>query len=192
MRQVGDPGALDELQRELDAIERMLIGSPPRSQSVLLKQAGDLCASVGERRRALAWYGRAVNLHLELGEPPRAAALCHTILSIQPEAVRARCTLAWLALAGGRAMETREMVGEYASAARAAGQNAMAVQQLAWMFDAAADEFLRHDIVRAIRSLGDDTRAAVLATEPPSRAPLDHDELWSRVLRGTLAPPPTR
>lgn len=187
MRPEGDPEAL---QRELDAIERMLIGSPPRSQSVMLKQAGDLCASVGERRRALGWYGRAVNLHLELGEAPRAAALCHTILTLQPEAVRARCTLAWLALAGGRAMEARDMVAEYATAARAAGQNAMAVQQLAWMFEAAADEFLRHDIVRAVRALGDDARAATLAAEPAPRAPLDHDALWSRVLRGTLAPPP--
>ena len=190
MREDGEPGPLEALQRDLDEIERMLEGSPPRSRSVLLKQAGDLCASVGERRRALGWYGRAVNLHLGLGEASRAAALCHTILSIQPEAVRARCTLAWLALAGGRAMETRDMVAEYTAAARAAGQNAMAIQQLAWMFEAADDEFLRHDIVRAVRTLGDEQRAATLAAEP--RVPLDHDEVWSRVLHGTLAPPPLR
>lgn len=190
MRQVGDPGAPEELQRELDAIERRLAGSSPRNQSVLLKQAGDLCASMGERRRALGWYGRAVNLHLELGEAPRAAALCHTILSLQPEAVRARCTLAWLALAGGRTMEARQLVGEYAAAARAAGQNVVAARQLTWMLEAADDGFLRHDIVRAIRTLGDDVPSASLAIESRPNGPLDHDELWARVLRGTLAPPP--
>lgn len=190
MQQQGGPGTPDELQKQLDAIERMLAGSPPRSRSVLLKQAGDLCAAMGERRRALAWYGRAVNLHLELGEAPRASALCHTILSIQPEAVRARCTLAWLALAGGRTVEARRLVDEYASAAGRAGQNAMASQQLAWMHEAAADTLLRRDIVRAVRVLGDDTRAATLSSVPPHTAPLDHEDLWSRVLRGTLAPPP--
>lgn len=189
MRQDGDPEPLETLQRELDDIERRLAGSPPRSQSLLLKQAGDLCASVGERRRALGWYGRAVNIHLELGEAPRAAALCHTILTIQPEAVRARCTLAWLALAGGRSMETRKMVDEYAAAARAAGQNAMAAQQLAWMYDAADDTLLRRDIVRAVRSL-DEARATALSAQRPRNEPLDHDALWSRVLHGTLAPPP--
>jgi hypothetical protein len=190
LQQQGSPGTPEELQKQLDAIERMLAGSPPRSRSVLLKQAGDLCASMGERRRALAWYGRAVNLHLELGEAPRASALCHTILSIQPEAVRARCTLAWLALAGGRTVEARRLVDEYASAAGRAGQNAMASQQLAWMHEAAADTLLRRDIVRAVRLLGDDTRAAALSSVPPPTAPLDHEDLWSRVLRGTLAPPP--
>ena len=122
MRQVGDPGAPEELQRELDAIERRLAGSSPRNQSVLLKQAGDLCASMGERRRALGWYGRAVNLHLELGEAPRAAALCHTILTLQPEAVRARCTLAWLALDSvlGRDRTATVRSGRPAPAVRAA------------------------------------------------------------------------
>jgi hypothetical protein len=191
LRQVDAPGLPEELQRELDAIERRLAGTSPRNQSVLLKHAGDLCASMGERRRALGWYGRAVNLHLELGEASRAAALCHTILSIQPEAVRARCTLAWLAMAGGRTMEARQLVGEYAAAARAAGQDAMAAQQLTWMFEAADDGFLRHDIVRALRTLGDDARSATLPSESRPTGPLDHDELWARVLRGTVAPPPT-
>ncbi|MBD0319566.1 MAG: hypothetical protein ICV87_04485 [Gemmatimonadetes bacterium] len=190
MRRDGDPEPLETLQRELDDIERRLAGSPPRSQSLLLKQAGDLCASVGERRRALAWYGRAVNIHLELGEAPRAAALCHTILTVHPEAVRARCTLAWLALAGGRSMETRKMVDEYAAAARASGQNAMAAQQLAWMYEAADDTLLRRDIIRAVRSLGDEALATTLSTQRARAEPLDHDALWTRVLHGTLAPPP--
>jgi hypothetical protein len=190
LRQVDAPGAPEELQRELDAIERRLAGTSPRNQSVLLKHAGDLCASMGERRRALGWYGRAVNLHLELGEASRAAALCHTILSIQPEAVRARCTLAWLAMSGGRTMEARQLVGEYAAAARAAGQDAMAAQQLTWMFEAADDGFLRHDIARALRALNDDARSTSLPSESRPTGPLDHDELWARVLRGTLAPPP--
>jgi hypothetical protein len=84
-------------------------------------------------------------------------------------------------------MEARQLVGEYAAAARAAGQNAMAAQQLNWMFEAADDGFLRHDIIRALRALGDDARSA---SESRPTGPLDHDEFWARVLRGTLAPPP--
>jgi tetratricopeptide (TPR) repeat protein len=184
---VQNPGTL---QQELDDIERQLASSPPRAQSLLLKQAGDLCSAAGERRRALGWYGRAVNLHLELGEAPRAAALCHMILNVQPEAVRARCTLAWLALAGGRVLETRELVEQYTDSARKSGQNAMATQQLAWMHEATDDVLLRRDLVRAVRSLGDEERAAALAAARPP-APLDYPELWARVLHGTLAPPPT-
>jgi hypothetical protein len=168
---VQHPGNPESLQHELDAIEQRVAASPPRAQSLLLKQAGDLCASVGERRRALGWYGRAVNLHLELGEAPRASALCHMILTIQPEAVRARCTLAWLALAGGRTMETRELVEQYATAARGAGQNAMAAQQLAWMHEATGDVLLRRDLVRAVRSLGDEDRALALSATRPLPAP---------------------
>jgi hypothetical protein len=66
----------------------------------------------------------------------------------------------------------------------------MAARQLTWMFEAADDGFLRHDIIRAVRALGDDARSASLATESRPAGPLDHDELWARVLRGTLAPPP--
>ena len=170
-----------------------LAAAPPQSRAPLLKRAGDVCVSLGERRKALGWYGRAVDQYLELGEPEQAALICKLIIFVQPEAVRARCTLTWIALGAERHAEVAPLLKEYVEAARHAGQTTVAAQQLGWMFEAAHTEPTRARIVVGMLRLGETERAEELAAElagmPPGSGQADREELWTRVLRAAVGTP---
>ena len=183
------------------ALERVLAALPEatgKRRAFLLKRAGDVCVGMDDRRRALGWYGRAVDQHLQLGDPEQAALLCRLILHVQPDAVRARCTLTWIDLGTGQHHEAEENLARYVESARKAGQNEMATQQLGWMFAATADRIIRERVVAGMRALGQPERADALAAEAAradrSSAP-GPDELWNRVVAATVGPaaaPPGR
>lgn len=183
----------EQLETGLASVERALAKATPARRAELLTRAGDLCASMGETRPSLRWYGQAVDQYLELGESVHAARICRMILYVQPEAVRARCTLAWIDIAAGRYDAAADRIYDYAEHAREAGQEELAAQQLAWMFDAAPEgSALRERIVFALLRLGDGERAEDLsrrhrpaaADAPPAT---QRTELWTRVLEGALA-----
>lgn len=172
------------LQQVLDALPT---ASPPQ-RAFLLKRAGDLCVSMEQRGKALGWYGRAVDQSLELGDAEGAAQICRLIIFVQPEAVRARCTLTWIAIGTGDQAAAVESLGDYADAARRAGQEAIAARQLGLMFDAAADRAFRERLVFEMTTLNDVERAADLAERlrapaPPAPA---REQLWASVLDATI------
>src|SRR5687767_3979357 len=114
------------LDDALAAVNRVLTGAAGADRALLLKRAGDVCVAHGEPRRALPWYGKAVDQYLELGQPDQAAELCRLIISVQPDAVRARCTLTWIALGAERHAEAGLLLSDYVSTAIQAGQTALA------------------------------------------------------------------
>lgn len=178
------------LEAGLTAIEDSLEAAAPRTRAILLKRAGDLCASMGESRRALVWYGRAVDQYLELRDTAAAGLICRMILYVHPDAVRARCTLCWIDIAAGRHEQAATRVWEYAEAARKAGQQQVAAQQLGWMFDAAGEGPLRERIVFALLRLGDEERAGSLSQrhDPAALAlPGDQASVWAQVMEGTTS-----
>ena len=165
-----------------------------RARAALLKRAGDVCVSMGEPRKALGWYGKAVDQYLELADPEQAALLCRLIIFVQPEAVRARCTLTWIALGAEQHAEAAGLLADYVEAARTAGQTTIAAQQLGWMFEATRSEATRARIVIGMLKLGESDRAEALAAElegvaPPAGAQ-DREELWARVLQAAVGPAP--
>jgi tetratricopeptide (TPR) repeat protein len=165
-----------------------------RPRAALLKRAGDVCVSMGEPRKALGWYGKAVDQYLELADPEQAALLCRLIIFVQPEAVRARCTLTWIALGAEQHADAAGLLADYVEAARTAGQTAIAAQQLGWMFEATRSEATRARIVIGMLKLGESDRAEALAAElegvePPAGAQ-DREELWARVLQAAVGPTP--
>jgi hypothetical protein len=172
------------LQQVLDALPT---ASPPQ-RAFLLKRAGDLCVSMEQRGKALGWYGRAVDQSLELGDAEGAAQICRLIIFVQPEAVRARCTLTWIAIGTGDQGAALESLGDYADAARRAGQEAIAARQLALMFDAAADRAFRERLVFEMTTLDDVERVADLAERLRAPAPPapGREQLWARVLDATI------
>lgn len=184
------PPSADPLGEALASIEARLGSARPKQRARLLRRAGDVCASSGRQREALRWYGQAIDQLLELSDAETASTLCRMILYVQPEAVRARCTLSWLALTAERYDEAASRIQEYVSAAEAADQEELAAQQLGWMFDAAAaSSMLRALIVRLLFDLGIHGRARGLETpeEESTEAGAARHELWSRVLEGALA-----
>lgn len=178
------------LEAGLTAIEASLGNAEPRTRGILLKRAGDLCASMGEGRRALVWYGRAVDQYLELRDTAAAGLICRMILFVHPEAVRARCTLCWIDIAAGRHEQAAARIWEYAEAAGRAGQQQMAAQQLGWMFDAAGEGPLRERIVFALLRLGQGEHAGRLSQrhDPAADAQPGADaQVWSRPMEGNAS-----
>jgi hypothetical protein len=193
MQNSSSRSAADRLESALETILLALETAAPPQRAFLLKRAGDVCVSMNERRKALGWYGRAVDQHLHLGDSAQAALLCRMIVHVQPEAVRARCTLAWIAIATEQHADAVRELDAYVEAARHASQNALAAQQLGWMFEAAGSAGVREKVVAALRELGDAERADVLgaALAEGSAPVLDAEDRRARMLDATIGPPAT-
>jgi hypothetical protein len=178
----------ERLEVALKAVLEALPHATPRQRAILFKRAGDICVSVDEKRKALGWYGRAVDQHLELADADEAARICRLIIFVQPDAVRARGTLTWIEIGTSQYDSAVEHLVEYARAARQAGQTVLAAQQLTWMYDVAASPTLRERILIEMRSLADPERAAALGrhTPNPPAASLSYEQVWARVLDATV------
>ncbi len=186
----------EEVDAALAPIRESLDAAEGHERAVLLRRAGDICVQMGEPRKALGWYGRAVDQYLETGESEQAAGVCRQIIRVQPEAVRARCTLTWIALGAEKHAEAGRLLSDYISAALRAGQTELAVQQLGWMFDATRSESTRARIVVGMLKLGNTERAEALAAEFEGPLPASGDqareELWARVLQAAVGVPMAR
>jgi tetratricopeptide (TPR) repeat protein len=193
MQNSSSQSAADRLESALETILLALETAAPPQRAFLLKRAGDVCVSMNERRKALGWYGRAVDQHLHLGDHAQAALLCRMIIHVQPDAVRARCTLAWIAIATEQHADAVRELGSYVEAARQGRQNALAARQLGWMFEAAGSSEVREKVVAALRDLGDATRANALggALAEGSAPALGAAERRARMLEATIGPPAT-
>ena len=82
----------------------------PDQKARILNLAGDLCFDAGEREQALGFYGRSIDLHIAHKQYNAAVAICQKIVRLTPEVVRARCTLAWMAVARGLIEEAQEYI----------------------------------------------------------------------------------
>src|SRR5262245_6727183 len=82
----------------------------PDQRARILNLAGELCFDAGERERALGFYGRAIDIHVAHNEYSAAVAICQKIVRLTPEVVRARCTLAWMAIARGLIQEAQNRI----------------------------------------------------------------------------------
>ena len=193
------PASAADAEQRLEAALRTVVDqlptATPQQRAFLLKRAGDVCVGLGEQRKALGWYGRAVDQHLELGEAEQAATLCRLIIYVQPDAVRARCTLTWIAIGTERHPEAGEQLGAYIDAARTAGQAEIAARQLGWMFGVVSSPNLRRQIVAGMRALGEEERADAMAEAlraDPTPYAVDPERLWERLMEATVHHPRPR
>lgn len=186
----------EKLERELNALEAQARGASPGYETQFLNRAGNLCVEAGQAGRALGYYGRAIDAYLESGRFSAAEVLCRKVLEIAPQAVRARCTLAWLALGKGHPATTRSEIAEYVHAAERAGQHALAARQLTMMAEAAVNIELREEIAEHLLRLeatdeADHVYGLVFqernGVRPPSVA--DEGKLWGKLLRAALMGP---
>jgi hypothetical protein len=178
----------ERLELALKAVLDALPHGTPRQKAILYKRAGDICVSVDERRKALGWYGRAVDQLLELGDADEAARICRLIIFVQPDAVRARGTLTWIEIGTGQYDGAVEHLAAYAHAAREAKQTVLAAQQMEWMYDVAVSAALRDRIIQEMRTLGHPARAEAIARRVPHPPPasLTREQIWARVLDATV------
>ena len=180
------------LEKRLQSLEQQAEIALPGFDAQFFNRAGDLCVDADADRRALGYYGRAIDAYLRAGRYNAAGAVCRKLLRISPGSVRSRCTLAWLSIGKGLLSDAQREVDEYVEAAVAAGQADLARKQIRMMAEATHNQELRVLLADHLHKLDDpDTAERILATEPdPEEEPREEPEaLWSRVLRAALMGP---
>jgi hypothetical protein len=152
-----------KLDTELRTLEKKA-GSVrvPGADAPFYNSAGDLCADAHDESRALEYYGRAVDAYLNAERWEAAAAMCRKILRTTPGAVRARCTLSWLAIGKGFETDAETEINEYAAAAYQAGREMLAAHQIRRMGELVASPALRISLGEQLLSLGADRAADAL------------------------------
>lgn len=177
------------LDQKLKSLEQQAQIALPGFDAQFYNRAGDLCVEADDQPRALTYYGEAIDAYLRAHRYNAAGAVCRKLLRISPGAVRARCTLAWLSIGKLLLGDARREIGEYAEAAKLAGQERLARKQLVMMADTARDAELRELLAVLLEDLDDPEAAAhVRATDPPEMDE-DFDVYWAGVLRAALMGP---
>jgi predicted Zn-dependent protease len=168
--------ALD-LEHVLPRMERRAENSLfPTERARILNLAGDLCFDAGERGRALIYYDHAIDIYLALGMYASVAAVCRKLVRLSPDVVRARCTLAWVAIARGQSREARELIADYASAAVPSQNQRLARGHLRMMAEVADSPEVLRAVAEALSMLGD-SRGARIASRAASGADLEARKL---------------
>lgn len=192
----GSADRSQQLERELQSLEKQAKTASPGYETQFLNRAANLCVEAGQPQRALAFYGKAIDAYLESGRFSAAEVVCNKLLKIAPDAVRARCTLAWLSIGKGHRSGTDREIAEYVHAAKKAGKEALAVKQLRMMAEAAPGPELRELIAEHLLDLeeaeaADRVLGAVYAERNGLRtAPVaDQGKLWAKLLRAALMGP---
>jgi hypothetical protein len=103
----------------------------------------------------LLFYDAAIDLYLRAGDALTATSLCESIVSLAPNGVRARCTLAWLAILAGSPDHTARRIAQYAEAAEHADVAPRACRQLRCMAEECDVVSILEVIADSLLHLGD-------------------------------------
>jgi tetratricopeptide (TPR) repeat protein len=195
-RSRSEGGTGRRLERDLEALEQQAATASPGYETQYLTRAANLCVEAGQPERALGYFGRAIDAFLDSGRFGAAEVTCRKVLAIAPDTVRARSTLACIAIGRGYGAETLAEIGAYVEAAQRAGREALAVKQLVMMAEAAVEPELRERLAEHLLDLGEAAEAdrilgAVHAERNGLREPRPSDggTLWRKVLRAALIGP---
>lgn len=131
----------------------------PEHRARLMNVAGDLCYQAGQRERGLLYFDAAIDLYLAAGQFAASASICDKLVRANPQIVRARCTLAWLAIARGLDDEAVRRVEEYGEAALRLERPTVAQRQLRAMAEETDSESVLEGIAHALLKLGDSLSA---------------------------------
>jgi tetratricopeptide (TPR) repeat protein len=144
---------LDDVLSEIAV--KMREEESPEQRARLMNLAGDLCFEAGQRERALLWFDAAIDLYLSYGRFAASAAICEKLVRLNPQVIRARCTLAWLAIARGLDDDASRRVQEYGQASLRLERPTVAQRQLRAMAEETDSESVLEAIGQALLRLGD-------------------------------------
>lgn len=178
-------GSLDEqlarLEREATEATYGIMGTP-------LNRAGDLCMKAGDRKRALSFYGRAIDAFLEDQQPEAARGVAQKLIRLHPKAVRTLCTLTWLDVGSGHRADALANLERYVEAVIGGGNEKLAREQILEMGRLSADRTFLRAAADALLRLEDEEGAAELedrADRPQTDA--DPDDLRLRCFAAAVA-----
>jgi tetratricopeptide (TPR) repeat protein len=148
------------IEEELRAVtERLREEISPEHRARLMSRAGELCFAAGSRERALLYFDACIDLYLSIGRFAASAAICEKLVRLNPAVVRARCTLAWLAIARELEDEAQHRIEEYGTAALRLERPTVAQRQLRAMAEEVDSEGVLESIAQALLRLGDTVSA---------------------------------
>lgn len=196
-KRFGRGKAEEPLDESLKALEERAQGASPAYQGQHFNRAGDLCLEAGDVGKALRYWGEAIDAYLGGARPEAAAAVCRKAIRHAPNVVRARRTLALLAIGQGHMEEALEQLEEYVRSAVAANQTELAVKQLRLMGEATWSGRFRHRVALLLTELGDVEAARHVARPLPEvekgpeegPIPAEAHDRWATILRVALMPP---
>lgn len=180
------PGAeRSRLLKEVQRLEQEAALSTATERARLWNELGGLAGEAGESAEAQRCLGRAIDAYLEAGYYEAAAAMCRRLLRLYPDAVRARSTLAFLAIGNQDFGDARQAIADYVCATKRTATQQFGIPRLHLMAAATEDPNIKRCIGTALGELGDTSgKDAVLAgVQPPLDAQaLDAGERWERLL----------
>ena len=180
--------AIIDLASVLPAMEsRAAQATQPDERARILNLAGDLCFDAGHRERALQFYDRSIDTYLSAGLYAAAVAICQKVVRLTPEVIRARCTLAWMAIARGMLDEARERIQEYAEAATRMSDARLAWGHLRMMAEVCESQEVLETVAEALLRLGDVRGAdrvygAAYGSPLDRKLPEEPTQRWSVVM----------
>jgi tetratricopeptide (TPR) repeat protein len=184
-----------ELDRVLPAMERRAEQAElPEERGRILSLAGDLCFDAGHRQRALHYFDRAIDTFLSAGQYGAGVAICQKVVRLTPAVIRARCTLAWMAIARGMLAEARARIRDYAEAATKLEDSRLAWGHLRMMAEVCEDQSVQETLAEALTSLGDERGAEMVEEAARTgklryrKLPVEKGERWSVVMERVLSP----
>ncbi len=124
-------------------------------QADVLRASGDMFRNGNDITRALLFYDAAIDCYLRAERAGTAASLCEEVVTLAPNGVRARCTLAWLAVLLAPPQITARRIAQYAEAAEHAGVADRACRQLRCMAEECEQPVVLEVIADALLHLGD-------------------------------------
>lgn len=180
-------GGSDE--QKLKALKAKAAAASASSRPQHQLRAARLAQSMGLDHEALTLYGQAIDGYLEAGRGRVAEVICRQLLESYPHVVRARRTLALLAVGRDNEDEAASLLSEYAETARQFGDDELIRKSLRTMGLIAGPGVVRAKAADELRSLGDEAGARMVEESEGAR----QDELfggaagtWSKALYTAL------
>lgn len=132
-----------KLLQRLRRMEVEAANAAPAYVGSTYNRAGDLALRAGDLKRAIGYYGRAIDAFLEDEQREAARGVANKIIRVSPGSVRTLCTLTWLDLASRHTATALLHLRDYVAAVKSAEERALAANQIFAMARVVPDaEFL--------------------------------------------------
>ena len=178
------------LTQRLEKLEAEAKTAAPGYVGTSYNRAGDVSLRSGDRERAVAYYGRAIDAFLEDGQREAARGVANKIIRVRPTAVRALCTLTWLDLAAKHSATALLHLRDYVLAAKEVDEAALAAKQIHAMARVMPDSEFLGAVADALDGLDFSSKAAEVREWARSGGSPDamhvDEELGSACLRGAV------
>lgn len=174
------------LTRRIRRLATKAQNASPRYRASFCARAGDQARDSGLRQDALCWYGEAIDGYLQAGRGRAAELVCERLLEAYPEVVRARYTLALIAIGHGETGLATLRVRHYMEAMLDRQTEDVMVPALLQMASVTSEPSIRSEIALSLERA--EERELVVRVREGRAAPADSTS-WSRSVLAALRHP---